>query len=297
MKLRNVLSSVTIVTSLLTGPALSQDTSITVPTQKVDQSLHAKLPAEIRNAGEMIAVNQGSFPPYTIVTDTHSLIGATGDLVIALGELLGIEIKHASVHGLPAVLTGIQSGRYQFSMGPIGDFKSREEANDFVVWVQEYVVFAVQKGNPKNINGLEDVCGNRISVMAGGSAERVINGESEKCVSRGKKAIEVQSYSDQPTSMLSVRSNRSDAFFSSQAPLTYFVSQSEGTLELAAIGKENGFFGLVQGAVFPKGSPLAEIFVEAIQVLIDNDTYGKIMARWGLENNMIKRPGINLAVR
>ena len=64
-------------------------------------------------------------------------------------------------------------------MGPVGDFKSRQEANDFVDWVQEYVVFAVHKGNPKKINSLDDACGARIAVQAGGSAEKVIKARRE----------------------------------------------------------------------------------------------------------------------
>ena len=141
----------------------------------------------------------------------------------------------------------MNSGRYQFAFGPVGDFASREEANDFVDWVQEYVVFAVQKGNPKGITSLDTACGTRIAVMAGGSAERVINAQSEKCVADGKTAIEVQSYTDQPSSILAVRSKRADAFFSSQAPLTYFVSQANGQLELAGVGQKNGFSDLLSG--------------------------------------------------
>jgi polar amino acid transport system substrate-binding protein len=51
----------------------------------------------------------------------------------------------------------------------------------------------------------------------------VIRKQSRACVAAGKPAIQVQSFSDQPTALLAVRSGRSDAFFSSQAPLTYFL--------------------------------------------------------------------------
>jgi polar amino acid transport system substrate-binding protein len=107
--------------------------------------------------------------------------------------------------------------------------------------------------------------------------------------------LTVQSYPDQPTSILAVRSKRADAFFSSQAPLTYFVQQSNGELELAAVGKSNGFNDLFQGAVVPKGSELGGVLKDAIKVLVDNGTYAAIMKKWGLENNKIEAPGINLS--
>jgi polar amino acid transport system substrate-binding protein len=286
-----LIASFTIAALMLAGPVLAQEAAI--PKQTVNEQLRARLPENIRAEGKMISVNNGSFPPYEIVTGTE-MTGASDDLTEAIGQVLGIKIEHATVGGLPALLAGVNSGRYQFAFGPIGDFKSREEANDFVDWVQEFVVFSVQKGNPKNITSLDTACGNRIAVMAGGSAERVIQAQAEKCKADGKEPITVQSYTDQPSSILAVRSKRADAFFSSQAPLTYFVSQANGQLELAGVGQKNGFEDLYQGAVVPKGSPLGPLLLDTIKVLMDNGTYATIMKKWGLENNMIKEPGINL---
>jgi polar amino acid transport system substrate-binding protein len=259
---------------------------------KVDEALRAKLPEEIRKAGKMIAVNNGSFPPYEIVTGTE-LTGATKDMSDAIGQLLGISVEHASVAGLPALLSGINSGRYQFAMGPVGDYPDRQKSNDFIDWAREYVVFAVEKGNPKKIASLETTCGTRVSVMAGGSAEKVLKEFSEKCPASGKPPVEVQSYTDQPASILAVRSKRADAFFSSQAPLTYFVQQANGQLELTGVGLANGFKDIYQGAVVPKGSPLAEVLRDAFNILIANGTYDAVMKKWGLENNLVKQVGIN----
>ncbi len=286
-----MIASVTIAALMFASPVLAQEAAI--PKQSVNEQLRARLPEAIRTEGKMISVNNGSFPPYEIVTGTE-MTGASNDLTDAIGQVLGVKIEHATVGGLPALLAGINSGRYQFAFGPIGDFKSREEANDFVDWVQEFVVFAVQKSNPKSITSLDSACGNRIAVMAGGSAERVIQVQADKCKADGKEAITVQSYTDQPSSILAVRSKRADAFFSSQAPLTYFVSQANGQLELTGVGQKNGFEDLYQGAVVPKGSPLGPLLLDTIKHLMSNGTYAAIMKKWNLENNMIKEPGINL---
>jgi polar amino acid transport system substrate-binding protein len=275
-------------------PSFAQVADIKIPVQKVDPKLHAMLPADIQAAGELTAVNNGSFPPYTIAIDTHTLHGASADLAEALGQLLGIKIHHQSVSGFSAELAGIQSGRFQMSIGPAGDFPSREKTHDFIDFVQEYVVFAVHKGNPQHITSLADTCGKRIAVMAGGSAERVIKGQAELCAKQGKPALQVQSFTDQPTSVLAVRSNRSDAFFSSQAPLTYFAQQSKGQLELAGVGKANGFDDLYQGSIVAKGSKLGDAVLAGYQELFANGTYAAIMKKWGLEANMLKAPGLNL---
>ena len=279
----------------MAAPALAQDASIKVPAHTVDQALRAKLPQEIRDAGELISVNSGSFPPYEIVTGTTSMTGASAELQDALGELLGIKIKHETVNGFPAILAGIKAGRYQMAGGPIGDFPEREAQNDFVDFVQEFVVLAVPSGNPKAFKSIADTCGSRVAVMAGGSAEKVIKAEADACKAQGKPELQVQSFSDQPSSILAVRSGRSDAFFSSMAPLSYFVHQARGQLELAAVGQENGFRNLYQGSVVAKGSPLGEVVLAGYGALVADGTYAAIMKRWGLEANMIAKPGLNLA--
>ncbi|MFF4614323.1 ABC transporter substrate-binding protein [Nonomuraea jabiensis] len=268
----------------------------TVAAQGKDQALYDRLPDKVKTAGKLVSVNNGSFPPYEIAgADGKSMTGAAADLSEALGQVLGVKIEHVTVDGLPSQLTGIASGRYDLAIGPVGDFPDRQKANDFVDWVKEFVVFAVPKGNPHKINSVADTCGLKISVMAGGSAEAVIKNQSETCAKDGKPKITVQSYKDQPTSVLAVSSGRADAFFSSQAPLTYFVSQSGGKLELAGKGQSNGFEDLYQGAVVGKDSPLRDVVKDGIQKLIDNGTYAKIMDRWGTSDNKLDKAGVNLA--
>ncbi len=266
-------------------------------TQTLDQSLQDKLPQKIKDAKQIVAVNTGSFPPYTIVgADESKIDGASGDFAVAIGQILGVTVKHETIDGLASVLSGMQAQRYDLDLGPVGDFPERQQQATFVDWVKEYVVFAVLKGNPKHIDGLDATCGTRIAVQAAGSAEKVIKEQSQKCVSEGKPAVDVQSYKDQPSSILAVQSNRADAFFSSQAPLTYFVDQSKGALELAGEGKPNGFNDLFQGAVVPKGSPLADVLLAAFKTLHENGTYDAIMKKWKLDANVLQTPGINMGV-
>ncbi|WP_455820720.1 ABC transporter substrate-binding protein [Pseudomonas cerasi] len=267
----------------------------TIPVQKMNQALHDRLPDTVKSAGKMTSVNNGSFPPYEIVEGPDSMTGASADLSEALSQLLGVKIEHATVSGLPGLLAGIKSGRYQLAIGPVGDYPDRQQKNDFIDFVQEFVVFAVQKGNPAKINGLDDTCGKRIAVMAGGSAEQVIRKQSAACSTAGKAAVTVQSFTDQPSSILAVRSKRSDAFFSSQAPLVYFVQQADGQLELTGTGQKNGFGDIFQGTVVPKDSPLGEVVLDAYNVLFTNGTYAAIMKKWQLDGNIISAPGRNLA--
>lgn len=273
------------------GSALAAD----IPVQTFDKDLAARVPAAVRQSGVLRNVVTGTFAPHTIQKDGKTLEGATADFSKAIGELLGLRIEHNVVQGFSALLLGIRSNRYDISLSPSGDFPDREKQNTFVDYVQEYVVFAVKKGNPHKIGDIADTCGLRVSVMAAGSAERTIKKQSEACVKAGRPPVTVQSYEGQAAPLLAVKSGRADAFFSSQAPLSWFVRQDPEHLEMAAVGHNNGFGDLYQGVILPKDSPLAPVILDAFRILHRNGTYEAIMRKWGLENNYLKEPGINLA--
>ncbi|MGL9733787.1 MAG: hypothetical protein ACR5LD_04250 [Symbiopectobacterium sp.] len=113
--------------------------------------------------------------------------------------------------------------------------------------------------------------------------------QSQVCTTAGKPAVTVQSYKDQPTSILSVRSDRADVFFSYQASLTYFtlrVQKTNGQLEVVGTGQHNGFGDLYQGSVLEKDSPLTSVILAAYHELFGNGTYAAIMKKWNLSDNM-----------
>lgn len=291
------LASVVVALGLAIGSITHAVAASDIPARSVNEALRNKLPKEVLESGVMTVVNVTSTPPFEMLDEKGELAGASLDLADAVSQLLGVKFKHEIVSGFPAILMGINSGRYQLTMGPAGDFPDREVSNDFVVWVQEHVVFAVPKGNPKAINSMAEACGARVAVFAGGSAEKVAKRQAETCKNENKPALDVQTYTDEPAAILAVRASRADAFFTSQTVLRHFVKASNGALEIAGTGSDNGFPHLYQGAVVAKNSPIGPVLEEAMQELFKDGTYAAIMKKWELESNIIPSPGMNLAGR
>lgn len=272
----------------------SEDQGSADTEQKTVQDLHDRLPDKIKESDKIVSAQAGQFPPYHYLDANKDDVGASIQLGEALAQVLGVEFETVTVKSLPGVLSGIEAGRYDFSIGPIGDFADRQKSVDFVDYIQEYVAFAVPHGNPEDIQGLKDVCGLKVAVQAGGSAEEVAREQAKRCTSDGSPAADVKAFQDQNDAILSVRSERTDAFFSSQAPLTFFAQQAPDQLEVAAGEQSNGFDDLRQGMVVPKDSDLDKVLLEALEVLYENGTYEQIMNDAGLEAEVLPEPGINL---
>ncbi|MGL4860190.1 MAG: ABC transporter substrate-binding protein [Enterobacteriaceae bacterium] len=237
------------------------------------------------------------FPPFAVMTESKELTGVNVDFAQALSELLGVKIEHQVVNNFSSLLTGIQAERYTLSLGPVGDHPDRHAQYDFIDMMKEATAFAVRKGNPAKITSLTESCGKTVSVVSGGSGEQTLLKQAKRCTEEGKPALTVQVYPNNVTSILAVRSKRSDAAFGTMAPLAYFVQQSNDELEMAGVGQDNGFGTFYLAFVLPKDSKLTPVILEACQQLFNNGTYATIIKKWGLERNMIPAPGLNLAAK
>jgi polar amino acid transport system substrate-binding protein len=260
-----------------------------------NQDLHDALPKTVLDAGKLTVASFNAQPPWVVPSDNpNEFTGVTADFAAAFEKLLGVKLERHALAGLAEIKTGIQAERYDFAFGPTGDSVAGQETLDFLDWVREHVVFAVPEGNPLGLNTLEDTCGVRMAVIAGGSAEQVLNDTNTECVAAGKEPAEILTFAQQPAAILAVQSDRADAYFSSQALLTFYVQQEGSGLELAATNQDNGFPDFFQGAAFPKDSELLPVMVDAFTALQDAGVYQDILTEWGLEDAVLDEIGVNL---
>jgi len=260
-----------------------------------DQALHDSLPASVLDAGQLSVATFSGQPPWVIPnSDPTQFTGVTADLSDAFEKLLGIPLQRNALGTLADIKTGIQAERYDFAMGPVGDDVTSQKTMDFIDWVREHVVFAVPAGNPLGIETLDDTCGVKMAVIAGGSAEKVLEEQATKCTAAGEAVPEVLPFSAQPDAILAVQSGRADAYFSSQALLEYYAQQDGSGLEITGTTEDNGFPDFYQGAVFPKESALTPVMLKAFQSLESSGVYSGILEAWGQPNAVVDRIGENL---
>ncbi|MGW7293952.1 ABC transporter substrate-binding protein [Streptomyces xiamenensis] len=259
-----------------------------------DKALHDALPESVRDKGTLTAA-MVTFPPYvTYKDDGKTLEGASIDLAAAMSALLGVNVEPTVVPDFSQAVTGIQSGRYDFGLGPYADNPDTAKNFDFVDWIQEFVVFAVPTGNPGEVTSLAATCGKPIAVLSGGSAETVLKDQSTTCAAEGKPEVDIRSFQDANSAVLAVQSGRTQAYFSSQASLIYFIDKTDGALELAGTDTPNGFDQLRQGSFFDKDSELIQPLLDGFNKLQSDGTLTEIMEKWNLGDNELETIGINL---
>ena len=292
-------------------PVLAVATAFTLPLPALADGLtqpdpsaplYDRLPEKVKERGYMISATTGRYAPYSFQkADGSGLQGVAVDLSDAMSKIIGVPIQSEIAESVAAEITGLVSGRFDFIFGVIADNPSRQQTVDMVDWTKQTTSFLVAAGNPTGIDGIASTCGLRVAVQKASFAEPVLQQQSEICVSEGKPAVDINVLPDQATMALAVQAGRIDASFASNAALQYFIS-SGNALRRGTKDAEKGDQLDIASQIVGSRARIQltdlcrqQVILEAWQIMFDSGEYQQIMADWGLSENVVDAPGINLA--
>ena len=146
-----------------------------------------------------------------------------------------------------------------------------------------------KKGNPNKID-TSDLCGKKVAVQTATMQETEANKIAKQCEADGKDKLEVISSKLQTDVTTNVVTGKADVFYADSPVAGYAIAQTDGQLEM--LGKVEGV--APEGIVIKKGdSQMDEAVQKAVQKLIDDGTYLKILKYWGVEDGAIETSEIN----
>ncbi|MGX2998053.1 ABC transporter substrate-binding protein [Streptomyces sp. JNUCC 64] len=256
---------------------------------KKDEAAAALLPEEVRERGSLnLATSVGGSPPGTAyLKDGKTLTGQDVDFAEAVGRALGIELKR-EVTSFEAILPALDSGKYDIGTGNFGVTNERRKTIDFVTYINDGQGFATRtdSGVPE-IEKLEQLCGLKVATSVGTTFEATLQDNKHLCEKAGEKPYEVQTYSDQSAIWSALQQERADVVMSTINGLRYAVARQKGVKFL------NEYHRLDVGFAFKKGTPLAPAFQAAVNKLLKDGTYDRILKKWGTQGSAIETSEIS----
>ena len=261
-------------------------TDSSAPAIAVDEAAAALLPAEIADSGTLVVGTDAAYPPNEYKDADGNPIGWDVDLVDALGAKLGLEIQY-EIASFDKIIPSITGGTMDMGMSSFTDNAERQQQVDFVDYYEAGIQWAAPAGETVDP---DDACGLKVAVQAT-TYEHTdeLPAKSQACTDAGKPAIEITPFDTQDAAANAVVLGQADAM-SADSPVTlYAISQTDGKLEAAGDIFDSAPYG------FPvqKGSELAAAVQAAMQSLVDDGTYGDILAEWGVEAGAVDTIEIN----
>lgn len=273
------------------SPAPTEDPVAAV--HEVD-AVAALLPAGVRESGTLRVGSSIGFPPgayYPNGTDKEPA-GQDIDLADAVAKVLGVKLERQDA-SFETILPALGSGKYDFGTGNFGVTSDRLKTIDFVTYINDGQGFAVKKGNTalrSKVTDLTRLCGLTIGTGAGTTFEATLTAQKDVCAKAGKKPYDVKVYSENAATLTALQQGRIDVIMSTINGLRHQAAQpASGTTFLGE------FHRLDVGFAFKKGSPLTKAFQAAVNELIKDGTYARILTKWGTAASAIDTSRINPA--
>ncbi|WP_026543287.1 ABC transporter substrate-binding protein [Paenarthrobacter nicotinovorans] len=261
----------------------------------VDPAAAALVPDAIKADGKLTVVTTGGTPPLsTFATDNKTLIGNEVDIAYAVGETLGLEVEVLPVAWADWPL-GVESGKYEAVLSNVTVTEARKEKFDFATYRNDLLGFyAKADSDIGEVKEAKDVAGKRIIVGSGTNQEAILVRWDEENKKNGLKPVDFQYYDDDSASQLALQSGRADLTFGPNASAAYKAAKDGKTKE---VGTVEGGWPLKAEIAFTtqKGNGLAVAAQAALNTLIKEGSYAKILDRWGLSSEAIPASELNPA--
>lgn len=257
-------------------------------------ALFERLPAEVRKAGVLRFVGD-SHPPYRILDDERQLKdGLQADFGRALAPLLGVRIEHHVVNSLSATLAGLEAGRYDVAMGPALASPERLRRFDAVSWMITRPSFVFPTSRPLVVRRVADLCGRKVSYVAGSVTERVTDRVIAHCRQQGLPDAEHVPLVDNNMTLIATQAGRADVAGMTMTAALHVAHINEG--RFGVFYDETNTLGIDLLSLFvTRRSALAPVLLEAMTALVAQGDYQRIMAKWGVSAVGITQPRLNAA--
>ncbi|MGV9251546.1 ABC transporter substrate-binding protein [Streptomyces sp. NPDC003697] len=264
--------------------------------------LAGKLPKDIRDAGVVKVGSDISYAPVEFM-QSGKPAGIDPDVAAALGKQLGVRFDFQNGK-FDQLIVGLQSKRFNVVMSAMNDTKDRQngidssngkkvgKGVDFVDYFTAGTSILVQKGNPKGIASLDDLCGKVVALQKGTTSEGVAKAQSQKCTKDGKKAITLQTFGTDPEALLRLKQGASVADLNDFPVAAYNAKTSGGGKDFQVVGEqiEAGPYGI---AVSKENTQLRDALQAAMTAIIKNGEYQKILQKWNVTDGGVTEVKIN----
>lgn len=251
--------------------------------------LSAKVPQSVKDKGLKMTTSEGYPPMEMFATDGKTLVGVDPSLGRAIARKLGVKLSIAN-EDFNSQIPGVTTGRYDFIMSSMTDNATRRETVTFVDYVSAGNGFVVKKGNPAGIKSAKDVCGKTLAVVDNGSSLKLAEAMSTACTTAGSAAVNILKFPGDQEAILQVRNGRADAGINDYPVAAYRAQSSEGALDAVAITGDESLWGI---AMKPENKDLVGAVQGALDDLIKDGSYAKILDAWAVGQMAVKSASVN----
>ncbi|WP_313688817.1 ABC transporter substrate-binding protein [Pantoea sp.] len=228
-----------------------------------------------------VTVAAQNSPPLTVFSDDNkTLLGSEVDIARLVADSLGLKLNIVPTSWEDWPL-GVASGKYDAAISNITVTKERKERFDFATYRKDSLGFYVKTSSPiKSLTKAADIAGLRIIVGSGTNQEAILLAWDKENQVKGLKPFTPIYTKDDAAQTLALQSGRADAYF---GPNVIGAWKAALTGQTRLVGSVDGGWPKAAhiAVTVKKGSGLAEPISTALNGVMQNGDYLRVLNRWG----------------
>ncbi len=247
------------------------------------------LPQAIKDKGLTVAI-MPNYPPMDFKDPaTNQLTGVDYDLGMAIGKKLGVKINWQEV-GFEEMVNAVVTKRVDMVMSGMTDTKARQKVVNFIDYFSSGPQFYTLTART-DITSPLDLCGKRVGTSRRTTFPQEIAAWSKaNCEPAGKPDIVVVGAEGTADARTQLLQHRLDAALQGSETLPYIMGLEKGTFK--PIGKALSLQNTGM-AISKDAGPLTTAVQQAIDQMIADGSYQKILSKWGLADGAVAKATLN----
>lgn len=293
---------VALTVALATGGVLLSACASGAPAaQDPVEEIRGKVPKAQRAAGVLKIGSDLNYPPVEFRGADGKPEGLDPDIANALGKILDLRIEITDTP-FDKVIPGLHTKQYDVAMSALSDTRQRREGLDdsgakagpgvdFVDYFIAGTSIIVQKGNPKGIKRLDDLCGQTVALQQGTTQDEIIERQVGACARLGKP-IKVHKFDSDAKALAEVASGVAVAGFNDYPVAAHAAKTTDGgnRFEVTGLQSTSIPYGI---AVRKEDTELRDALAKAVDQLIRSGEYDKILAKWNVSAGAAQNAVVN----
>ncbi|GAC1468535.1 MAG: ABC transporter substrate-binding protein [Ktedonobacteraceae bacterium] len=278
-----MLTFVTLLSLLLTACGGSAATS-TPPSSGGSSSSSSSTKADVTPPKTLITAGTltvGSDTTYTPMeffdNQKNDYVGFDIDLIREIGKRMGLTVKIQKT-GFDTIFDDLSNKRFDLVISSVTVNDERKKKFDFVNYFNAGESLLVQKGNPKGLKSVADLCGLNVGVQTGTVEKDDLDAGNKDCTAKGKQAIKETVLQSQQDVIQLLANHRVDATYQDSPVTDYYNKINPGQFEVGGSVVNAAPYGIT----IRKGQDDMLAAVQKAFTEIKSDgTYDKLFSTWG----------------
>ncbi len=249
--------------------------SASTPVVKADITIPAK---SLVTPGTLTVGSDTTYVPMEFFDNQkNDNTGFDIDLIRAMGQHMGLTVKIQKT-GFDTLLTDLSNKRVDLVISSITVNADRKKSFDFVNYFLAGESLLVQKGNPKNLKSVADLCGLDVGVQTGTVEKDDLDTANKDCLAKGKPAIKQTILQSQQDVIMLLANNRVVATYQDSPVTDYYNKINPGQFEVGGSVVNAAPYGIT---VRKGDTDILNATQKALQEVKSDGTYDKLFTTWG----------------